>query len=372
MFRTDTSVGMLKAIALIAGLAVLFWSLGLPSLRIATAASLNTVSDTISDSAPSASANHDISFTGPGTGTGVPGNGTIVLDFTDGSFDLTGINTEDIDLLVDGTNITQSGNWTVTNNVTDITITLDPGFSIGNASTTRILIGLNATNEGSPDTQIGNPGSEGSYVLDITAGPDSATTHNVILNTVLVTASVDTVFTFSVSGTNAGTSVNGITTTGSSSTTTIAFGKLVGGAAATSSAQQLTVNTNASQGYVVTVQSDGDLESTTGGVIDPFTTADTPASWTAPTGDVDDATTWGHWGVTTDDATTTRSAEFGSGEFVGVSTTPRVVMEHDGPANGAGTGVGTTYVAYQVAITNLQEAGDDYSTTLTYIATPTF
>ncbi len=34
--------------------------------------------------------------------------------------------------------------------------------------------------------------------------------------------------------------------------------------------------------------------------------------------------------------------------------------------------IGAAQVGYQIQITALQEAGDDYSTTLTYIATPTF
>ena len=47
-------------------------------------------------------------------------------------------------------------------------------------------------------------------------------------------------------------------------------------------------------------------------------------------------------------------------------------MAHSGPSDGTTLGVGRATIGYQAQITALQEAGDDYSTTLTYIATPTF
>lgn len=375
MFRTEKTVGMLKSIALIAGLAILLWSLGLPSLRFADAASLTEVKDTISDSAPSASANHDLEFTHPASGSGVPNGEDIVITFP-GGFDLTGIAEEDIDILVDGSNFTNT-NWSVVNGGSDLTITIGTG-SIGAGSSTQILIGLNATNEGSPDTQITNPSSEGSYEITVAAGtasPDTGATRVVILSSVEVTASVDTVFTFAVAAVGPGVSVNGETTTGSSSSTTIPFGTLTAGGA-TTTAQQLSVSTNASNGYTVTVQTDGPLESSAGGVIDGFqdgSDLDDPSAWASPSPNINQPETWGHWGFTSDDADIpSLASNFAANEFVAASTSPRAVMEHDGPSNGTGTGVGTTFVAYKVEISSLQEAGDDYSTTLTYIATPTF
>jgi hypothetical protein len=271
-----------------------------------------------------------------------------------------------------------SANWTLSTPGGNVVRLTETGGGSGIAASDPVVIKL-GTNATGGTNQIQNPGSEGSFEINITAGTDTGATRVVVINSVAVTASVDTIFTFAVSGVDVGVSINGETTTGSSSTTSIPFGKLEN-ASATTSAQQLTVNTNASNGYVVTVQSDSNLQSTTGGVIDGFsngTDIDTPVTWASqPLGnDIDDPTTWGHWGFTTDDATTTRSAgdEFDANEFAAVSSsTARVVMSHDGPANGSGTGVGTTYVAYKVEITALQEAGDDYSTNLTYVATPTF
>ena len=63
---------------------------------------------------------------------------------------------------------------------------------------------------------------------------------------------------------------------------------------------------------------------------------------------------------------------FNVNEWASASTSPRVVMSHTGPANGTVTGEGITNVGYKVQISGLQEAGDDYTATLTYVATPTF
>lgn len=375
MSRTETSVGLLKAIATIAGFAIILWSLGLPSLSFATAATLSSFSDTITDSAPNASADHNIEFILPSENDGIGIGETIVLTFN-GGFDLNTIGEKDIDVLFAGSNLSEA-EFSVATTSTTITITT-VGTSTPAGTNVQVLIGTNATDGGPATAQIANPAAEGSFELDVAAGAgpaDSGTTHIVVLSSVLVTASVDTVFTFAVSGVNSGVVISPTeTTTGSTGSTTIPFGVLENGQA-TTSAQQLTVTTNASQGYQVTVQTDGYLESTTGGVIDGFSSeSDTAIAWAAPTGNVNDDTTWGHWGVTSDDATTTRGSQFDSDEstYIGASTTPRIVMSHDGPANGAETGIGTTYVGYKVAITALQEAGEDYSTTLTYIATPTF
>jgi hypothetical protein len=369
MFRTEKTVGMLKTIALIASFAIILWSIGLPSARLA-AANLTTLSDTISDSAPDAQANHNIEFV---TASGVANSEDIVVTFPAG-FDLAGIGQEDIQLLIDDADKIQS-EWSVATTATDITITIDTGF-IGAGSSTQILIGLNAS--GTPNSQIDNPSAEGSYEIDIVAGstPDTGTTHVVIMASVTVSASVDTVFTFAVDGVGSGVSVNGDTTTGTTSSTSIPFGTLSNGVA-TTSAQQLTVTTNATNGYVVTIQLDGALESETGADIDGFNNGgdtDTPETWALPSPDIEDENTWGHWGFTSDDATTTRAAldEFDANEWAAASTAPRVVMSHDGPVGASGVGVGTTTVGYKIAITSLQEAADDYSAILTYVATPTF
>ncbi len=371
MLKTEKTVIMLKTIATVAGLAIILWSLGLPSLRFADAANITDVSDTLSDSAPSVVSNHTITFVTP---TGVANTEDIVITFPAG-FDLTGIAEEDIDLTVNGANNTNT-NWSVVNGGSSITISIDTG-SIAAGATTTVAIGTHATAEGSPDTQIVNPAAEGSYEIGFTVGTvDSGWTRVVILSNVLVSAAVDTIFTFAVAGLPSGSTVNGTTTTGSTGSTSIPFGTLQAGVA-TRTAQLLTVNTNASNGYVVTVQLDQALQSSTGADIDGFAQGsytNTPVAWVPPTNIVGSENTYGHWGITSDDDTTSRSAgdEFNANEWASASTSPRVVMGHTGPTNGTLMGQGTTTVGFKVQIGGLQEAGDDYTARLTYVATPTF
>lgn len=381
MFRTDSSVGVLQAVAAIAGLAVLLWSLGLSSIRIADAANLTVVSDTLSDSAPNVVSNHTIVFALPVAGSGVAAGESITITFPSATFDLSSIDAGDIDLATSTDYAVQDGaaaaaTWGVA--TTSNTITFTSGTEvIAAGATVTVEVGTNATFGGTGDGQIVNPASS-SYEINIsTTGGDSGATRVVILDNVTVTASVDTVFNFAVAGLAGGETVNGTTTTGATTPTAIPFGQMQSGAAnATTSAQRLTVSTNASQGYVVTVQIDHTLESSTGADIDLFnngTESDVPQAWASPSGTLGNDDTYGHWGVTSEDNdTTARGTEFGADEWIAASTTPRIIMGHDGPADGSTAGVGVTDVGYKIEITDLQEAGDDYEAVLTYVATPTF
>jgi hypothetical protein len=366
MYTTEKTVTLLKTIAIIAGLAITLWSLGLPYLHLADAANITTVSDVLSDSAPSANSNHTITFTTP---SGVDNGDSIVISFD--NFDVSGVDEDDMDLLVNDSNVAAS-NWAGSFVGNDLTIVM--GTAIAPAAEVTILVGLHATNEGSPTAQIGNPAGEGSYELGFTVGDDdSGWTRVVILSGVEVSAAVDTIFTFTVAGLPAGSAVNGVTTSGATGSTSIPFGTLVANDASTT-AQQLTVSTNAANGYTVTVQVDQQLESSTGAVIDGFSNGsytNTPTTWQVPSATLGVPATYGHWGITSNDATTTRSAEFDSNEWVSASTSPIVVMSHDGPANGTGHQARAN-VGYQVEISSLQEAGDDYQAVVTYVATPTF
>jgi hypothetical protein len=250
-------------------------------------------------------------------------------------------------------------------------LTFTSATGVANAGeVVEIQIGTNAAGPGV--NQITNP-TTGSYEIGLTAGSvDTGATRVAILPVVTVSASVDTIFTFTVGAVGGGVTVNGETTTGTTTATTIPFGKLDPLTASTA-AQLLTVNTNAANGFVVTVTADGQLVSSTGADIDGFVEGSyttTPTTWTSPTPTIGDEWSYGHWGLTTDDGSIT--TPMGSGEFVSASTSPVEVFRNDGPANGTGVGVGTTTVAYNVEISALQEAADDYTATLTYVATPVF
>jgi hypothetical protein len=377
MFRAGYSVEMLKVVAVIASLAVMLLTGGFGGIRFASAADLTMLSDVITDSAPSAGSDHTFTFKTP---TGVTAGETIVIDFGASGFDPSSLDFNDIDfastsdIALAGSPL--GGTWGATTDATSITLTSGTGVIDANATVT-IKVGLNATFGSQGDTQIANPSTEGIYAIDISAGSiDSGRTYVAILSPVEVTAAVATNFAFAVTGVSAGGTVNGEPVTGSTTPTSIPFGKLTYSIASTS-AQRLTVETNAPNGYVVTVQTDGALRSTAGDDIDGFNNGldtNTPVIWESPSAIVGNEETYGHWGFTSDDATTTRSGtdEFDLQEFAAASTTPRVVMSHAGPADGAGVGIGTTTVGFKIEISALQEQGDNYSTTLTYIATPTF
>lgn len=365
MSRTYDSFVVLKAVALTVIFALTLWSLGLPTLGIAQAANVSFFSDTITDSAPSAPADHTIEFI---VSSDIPAGPTITLEFEDfGNVD--SITADDVAISIDGTPVTMT-DWTVgsTGQVITLENTSNP-VSIASSTEVEIVIGLSAG--GSAENQITNPPTTGSFALNLDVdGIDAGETLIAIVDAVTVTASIDTVFEFSVTGVAAGQTVNGETTTGTVSDTLMAFGTLTEGQA-TTTAQDLAVTTNAANGFTVTVQSDGNLRSSTGADISNFVMGSdttTPTEWEPPVAVPGQNDTYGHWGVTSDDG----DLSFGASEFVAVLETPTVVFSNNGPADGDTQDVGKVRVGYKIEVTALQEAADDYETVLTYIATPVF
>ncbi len=379
MIRTQTSFTLLQATAVVSTLAIILWSVGVPTLRFAEAANVTSYSDTLSDSAPSAVSNHTISFVTP---TGFVAGDTITLTFQSGFTGIGSLVAQDLDLYASGTErdlidgAASGSDWNVTaaGQVIDIESGTD---TIGAGATVTIEIGTNATNGGTGTNQITNP-TAGSYSIDVTFGAsDAGRTLVAIVNTVTVTASVDTIFNFTVNGVNSGLNVNSDTTTGTSTSTTIPFGELVADTPSTL-AQDLVVNTNAANGFVVTVQTDQQLKSATNADIDGFIDGSyitSPEVWTGPSPTIGQEETYGHWGITSNDDTIGADIfdVLGSGQrYLSASTTPVEIFSNDGPAIGTQDGVGTTRVGYTVEISALQEAGTDYTATLTYVATPVF
>jgi hypothetical protein len=321
-------------------------------------------------------ADHTIVFTTP---TGVANGSTITIDFSDGFTGTSTINATDIDVATTSDysvadNCAGSEQIGATWNLSVLTLTFcsGDGGSIPANGTTTIEIGNHATfgGAGSAD-QINNPASTGSRQIPLTAGAsDSGETRVAIVDTVQVTATVDTLFTFTVAGVTTGQTVNGTTTTGSTTPTLINFGKLSANVASTA-AQDLTVVTNARNGFVVTVEADGMLDSANGADIDGFangTYTASPTAWSAPTATPGSENTYGHWGITSNDTDYFALTQ----RYVSASTSPVAVFANSGPTTGSGAGVGTTRVGYTVQISALQEAAEDYNAVLTYIATPVF
>lgn len=381
MYRRSVTFSVLQAIAVTVSFAIILWSLGVPSLRFAEAANVTSFSNTLSDSAPSVAANHTISFVTP---SGLAAGDIITLNFPAGFTGISALNEGDLDLAVNGTDedlgATASGaTWGVsaTANAIDIQSGTD---TIGANATVTIEIGTNATFGATGDTQITNPATSTSYEIGLVFGTnnDTGSTIVVIVDTVTVTAAVDAVFTFTVDGVADGVLVNTADSTGGATTATeIPFGTLQDGNASTA-AQELTVATNAASGFVVTVEADQQLTSANGADIDSFLNGNftsTPTAWAGPSSLVADENTWGHWGVSSNDTTLTAGLSdlySGGDNFVAISGTPVEVFRNDGPTDGNDPGVGIAQVIYKVEISALQEAADDYTATLTYVATPIF
>ncbi len=387
MFKhsTYTVESLHRVVAMLVAVAVVAVSVGFYST--ADAANLAEVRDTLSDSDVSALSNHTIAFKLATSSTGFTSGQSIVVEFdtTAGNdFNLGSIVLGDIDLSKNGTDMTlvsgapAANQFQVTVNSTNDTITfLSGGGTAVGAATDAFIIRV-GTNAVGGTNRVTNPGTINSYEFLVTAGAaDSGRTRVAILDNVDVTAIVNTSFVFTVAGLATSTLINGTSTTGSTTATAIPFGVLTAGAIKTMG-QRLNVTTNARNGFVVTVEQDQNLLSSTGADIDAFiggNYVNTPTAWQAPVSTIGNENSWGHWGLTTTDSDL--NAQLGGGSFSGnlyvaASTTPRNIFAHSGPSDGVTNDIGSTSVAYSIQITPLQEAGDDYSTVLTYIATPTF
>lgn len=379
MYKFSTSVESLhRVVAMLVAIAVLALSVGV--YNNAQAANLTGISDTLTDSNASSTSNHTLQFTVPTSSPGVLAGGTIVVTFPTG-FVMGSVAFGDVDFAINGTDQALAGApsgavWGAAVSGQNLTLTSGSGV-VTAGQVVRIKVGTNATFGVTGTNKVTNPGV-GSYEFVVTAGAaDIGRTRVAILSNVLVTASVDTTFIFTVTGLATTTSVNGTSTTGSTSPTAIPFGTLTAGAIKTLG-QQLSVTTNARNGFVVTVQQNQNLLSSTGADIDGFIDGaytNTPTAWVSPSNNINNENTWGHWGLTTDDSDLNAQVgggSFASTSFVAASTTARNIFAHSGPADGTTVDKGTAKVAYQVQISPLQEAGTDYSTVLTYIATPTF
>jgi hypothetical protein len=344
----------------------------------AEAANLTYIKNTLSNSAPSETSNHQIEFLSP---TGVSAGQTITVTFPPQFTGTSSITVGDVDLEITGVDETLVAGapggtqWGFTWSGNVMTLTAGASESLAALATATIKIGTNA-NGGT--NRITNPVAIQSYEFTVTAGTaDSGQFRVAIVDDVDVTANVNTTLTFTVNGTTTGATVNGSPTTTATTTTStlLPFETLASGVSKTLG-QDLTVATNARNGYVVTVEQSQNLQSSTGADIDGFINGaytDTPTAWVGPSNNVLDENTWGHWGLTSNDATLHGAgANFGVDQWVAASTTPRAIMAHTGPADGTTLGIGRATIGYQAQITALQEAGDDYNTSLTYIATPTF
>lgn len=200
---------------------------------------------------------------------------------------------------------------------------------------------------------------------------DSATVAAATLTStsVAVSASVDATFTFTVApaaGTVNGSTVNISSGTGAA---VIPFGTLASGSSAVL-AHNLTVATNAVNGYTVTVKTTADpsLVSASNN-IDKFTgTNATPATWSSPNGTSASVNT-GFFGYTTEDTTLTGgSSRFSSNKWAGPTTSPLELMYSSSSVSGA---TETIKIGWMAEVNSLQPQGS-YAGTVILVATPLY
>jgi hypothetical protein len=248
------------------------------------------------------------------------------------------------------------------------------------ASTTSYTVTFGSSTSATK-TMILNPepvsGIAANYMIELysTDGvnpPQQTRIRVALVENVDVTAQVDPIFDFTVSGIASTTSTTYGAITTDSSTSTINYGILPVGTAQTA-AQGLQVKTNARQGFNVTVVSDQPFESQNGAIIDGVPASGSPVVWPAIPANVNDDTTWGYIGLSSDDATVNGISFAGqayTGQFVRGTATS--IFSNASSTAGVGQGLGTTTVYYRTEISPLQEAATDYHMNLIYVATPTF
>ncbi len=374
LYQETPQIRFSSSLALILIIALLLWTTGLPFwLERVRASQLTSAKDTLTDSRPAVVSGHAIAFT---TVTAIGAGSTIKVQFDPAGdlFVLTGITTSDLSatgMTLVATCGAGADEVTFALDATapdeNFTFTVCSGDTVATGAKT---ITANGTNKAT------NPVSTGSYVIRIT-GPssDQADVRVAIVDAVTVTASVDTTLTFTVAGVASGQAVNGdgVTTSAGATATALPFAT-TSPATPKVLAQTLTVTTNAKNGFVVTVQQNQNLLSANGADIDLFkdgAATAVPTAWTVPLGTLDTENTYGHYGVTSEDADL-NSDEFGTALYAGNLATARQVFSHTGPADGSTANKGLTRVAVKLEIHALQEAAPDYNNRLTYIATPTF
>jgi hypothetical protein len=190
-----------------------------------------------------------------------------------------------------------------------------------------------------------------------------------------VTATVDSNFTFTVTGVATGGIVNGAATTVNAAANTIPFGTLSAGTPSIA-AHDLSVTTNAGGGYTVTASHSATALAGFPPLISGINNVDSfsgtnaaPTLWSEPAGSVENTNT-GYFGYTTNDAslctgTAARFTDTGN-EWAGTTTAGAEVA-----CAASGVVADLVRVGWQVEVNNVQPSGT-YAGTAILVATPTY
>jgi hypothetical protein len=330
-------------------------------LQITSVSALSSSSLQLSDSRPSQASSYTFTTSGLSTGTTI---NCIQLDLgtaVDGTGD-TGVAVTGATL---GTNtIPSGGTWAVSvvDGTTDQLRATSAGGSTPNANG---AITWNAvTNSSTTDTTFYGVFETFTNVDCSTGGPvDSAVVTFIFKDGALVSLTIDPTLSFTIAGVTSGGTINGVSTTITTTPTAVSFLNAVNSTTNGVSAHDLTVGTNASGGYSVYIRH---TQSLTSG-------ADTITDWTgtnaAPTSPFPTGSE--AWGYTSNDGAlltgTANRFTNGGDNWSGFSTsTNELVGDGTGPVASA-----TTRVGHQVAVDASTEAGT-YQTTIIYTAASTY
>lgn len=213
---------------------------------------------------------------------------------------------------------------------------------------------------------ITNPATDDTFYLNVTTYSDAGCSTVVDSSRAAyatkagepVTLTIDPTLAFTCTPVAASQSVNGVTTTVASTASGINFGNSVTPAANGISAHDLDVETNAPNGYTVSIRHSGAFSNGTDD-IDTWTgTNAAPTNFTAPGTEA--------WGYTTEDGalspTADRFTTGGGDNWAGFTTSNEEVMFNDGSVQPIDD---TVRVGHQVAIDSSTPAGT-YQTTIVY------
>lgn len=215
---------------------------------------------------------------------------------------------------------------------------------------------------------ITNPTPAGTYFMQITtkdAGAATIETSTVAFATttgISASVSVDPTLTFAVNALTSGTTVNGLATNVTTTSSTIPFGTVT---TATNgiAGHSLVVTTNAASGYTVYIKYTGQLTSGTNTIADHLGNNAAPTNFPS-------AGTLAAFGYTTESTSLS-----GSGNRFNVGATNKysgfTTSNLEVARSAVAVSSDTTKIGYQVGITGTTPAGT-YTTTVVLTATPTY
>jgi hypothetical protein len=215
------------------------------------AASLTTLSDTMSSNKIATVSNHSISFVTP---TGVASGATIILTFQSDYAIPAGLTFADVDVLDNGTNVTLAATatgatWGVANTSTTVLTITNGTTAVVAGHTILIKIGTNATNQSTGTFQITNPTTTGTKTITMsgTFGDTGTVSSSIITNdTVVASGTVPQTISFAIS--------SNTISFGTFDPAAAHYANTSTGSTSDTVAHTLAISTNGGSGYSITVQ----------------------------------------------------------------------------------------------------------------------